>query len=106
MSNVIQCRQCGTVLPRSDFPTGQFKCPDCNWTQLLSSAGRARPKKPKDAPDGKGGEDAAARSDATPAPAPPIAETPAPPCALEPLPLLAIDGLRTIHDYNHLVGWR
>ena len=45
MSGQIQCRQCGAILERTDFPTGDFKCPDCGWTQLLSHSGRFRLKK-------------------------------------------------------------
>jgi hypothetical protein len=33
----ILCRQCGHEYSRTDFPTGQFHCPGCDWKEMLPS---------------------------------------------------------------------
>jgi hypothetical protein len=33
----INCRQCGHRSERKDFPTGEFRCPWCDWREALQS---------------------------------------------------------------------
>jgi hypothetical protein len=46
---MISCRQCGHRSSRSDFPRGHYKCPACDWSEMLPpmtkvAKGRAKTK--------------------------------------------------------------
>lgn len=37
-SAFIRCRQCGHCAQESDFPTGAFRCPACDWREIIPRA--------------------------------------------------------------------